>query len=142
MGAILNRFEFRQKMLNCRQGLFIVFNEKRLPKDVPVISLGPELSKLLIPISNELRSGEAPAILSVIVQEYTSVSLTHIDILFTEYLFLDVARVLLSLCRNRNIYIVWPGLYIDGKLVYASPSHPEYYECDPSRLIDTYIVLE
>ena len=38
--------------------------------------------------------------------------------------------------------IAWPGTMLDGKLFYATPDSPEYYECDPRALQDTYIIID
>jgi hypothetical protein len=67
---------------------------------------------------------------------------THVEILFTPSLEQDPVGLLLALCRNRKICIAWPGTMLDGKLFYATPDSPEYYECDPRALQDTYIIID
>ena len=142
MAASMKRLEFKQRYVEYVQGLFILPNEKRFPKEQPVVNLGKELSERLMPIPKEGRPNAVTNLLDDIIQPYRSVSLTHLEVLFTDYLKLDVLRSLLSLCRNRKICIVWPGNTISGRFIYATPERPEYYECDPANLQDTYIITE
>ena len=142
MATRMERLEFKQRYGGYRQGLFILNNEKRFPKGQAIINLGKEVSAKLSIIPKEQREDAISQVLEEIVQPYQAISLAHLDVLFTEYLHLDVVRALLSLCRNRKICIVWPGKVLDGLFIYASPDRPEYYECDPTSLQDTYIIAE
>ena len=142
MATIINRLEYKQRYNNCNQGLFILFNEKRFPKGQSVVNLGVALSEKLYLLPLEERINSVTSILFSLIQPYAAVSLTHIELLFTDYLRLDVIRTLLSMCRNRKICLVWPGEQMDNRLIYATPNMPEYYECDITSLQDTYIVTE
>ena len=142
MAAYLKKLEFRQRYPSVQQGLFILLAEKRIPKDQPVVNLGQVLSTKLCSIQLADRLSSIARILSEILVDYPAVTLTHIELLFTPSFELDVIRTLLAQCRNRKICIVWRGAIIDGKLYYATPEHPEFYECDTNPLQDTYIVTE
>ena len=83
-----------------------------------------------------------PQVLENAVASYTAATLTHPEILFSPCFHMDVVRALLALCRNRKICVAWPGTMLDGKLFYATPDSPEYYECDPRTLQDTYIIID
>ena len=83
-----------------------------------------------------------PQVLGDIVASYTAVTLTHPEILFSPGFHLDVIGALLALCRNRKMCIAWPGTMLEGKLFYATPNSPEYYECDLRALQDTYIIID
>lgn len=142
MATSLRRLDFKQRYSAIRQGLFIVPSEKRLPKGQEDINIGRLLSKALSDMPEDDRPDAVPPLLASAVSRCVAVTLTHIEILFTPELHLDVVGALLSLCRNRKICIVWPGTTEGGKLYYATPEDPEYYECDPRPLQDTYIIIE
>ena len=142
MATNIKRLEFKQRYSNYNQGLFILFSEKRFPKDQPVMNLGISLSEKLCEYPKTERSSKVNLALEELIQPFKAVSLSHIELLFTDYLQLDVIRALLALCRNRRICIHWPGEQSANKLVYATPDKPEYYECDYSGLQDTYVVAE
>ena len=142
MATILKRLDFKQRYPATRQGLFIVSSEKRLPKGQEVINIGRFLSSALVGMSEVDRPDAVVPLMASAVSRSTAMTLTHIEILFTPELRLDVVGTLLSLCRNRKICIAWPGAIRAGKLYYATPEDPEYYECDPRPLQDTYIITE
>lgn len=142
MATLLKRLEFKQRYSAIRQGLFIVPTEKRLPKGQDDINIGRLLSAALVEMSESERADAATSLIASAVNRCTAMTLTHIEILFTPELHLDVVGTLLALCRNRKICIVWPGSVEGGKLYYATPEDLEYYECDPRPLQDTYIITE
>lgn len=142
MGTVLNRLEFKQNYGRYQQGLFVILNPKRLPKDQQEINVGQKLSEKLCEIEKDVRRQATPSLLENIIKEYSAITLSHIEILFTDYLEMDVVRAVLSLCRNRKICCLWPGQWSNGKLIYASPEFPEYYECDTKELSDLYIISE
>ena len=142
MATTLRRLEFKQRYPAIRQGLFIVPSEKRLPKGQEDINIGRLLSTALAEMLEDDRLDAVTPLLAGAVNRFTTMTLSHIEILFTPELHLDVVGTLLSLCRNRKICIVWSGTIQGGKLFYATPEEPEYYECDPRLLQDTYIITE
>jgi len=142
MATRLSRFEFKQRYTAIGQGLFIVTNEKRLPKEQGTVNLGRELSNILCDLPEQNRPDAVASGIAKLVNPYKAVTLTHSELLFTPGFNLDIVGLLLALCRNRKICIAWPGTILDGKLIYASPNNPEYYECDPRALQDTYIITE
>lgn len=142
MATQLKRLEFKQRYPGMQQGLFVVLSAKRLPKDQAEVNLGRILSAALVEIPAEDRPAMLPQVLGDTVAPYTAVTLTHPEILFSPGFHLDVIGTLLALCRNRKMCIAWPGTMLDGKLFYATPDSPEYYECDPRALQDTYIIID
>ncbi len=142
MTTKMNRIEYKQRYPSYSQGLFIVLSEKRIPKDQAKVNVGQLLSLALCDVAESDRGERAPAVLADVLSAHRAVTLTNPEILFTPSLKLDVVRTLLSLCRNRKICLVWPGTILDGKLLYATPNRPEYYECDLRSLQDTYIITE
>ena len=142
MATYLNRLEFRVRYPAIRQGLFIFSDGKRLPKEQQEVNLGRFLSNALCRESSESRPGMVIPLAEQAVSDYYAVTLTHVEILFTPDLETDTVRMLLSLCRNKKICIVWPGTIQSGRLIYADPGFPEYYECSPATLQDTYIISD
>ena len=142
MATLLKRLEFKQRYPAIRQGLFIVPAEKRLPKSQDDVNIGKLLSAALVEMSEDDRADAVTTLIANAVSRFAAVTLTHIEILFTPELHLDLVGTLLALCRNRKICIVWPGTMEGGKLYYATPEDPEYYERDPRPLQDTYIITE
>jgi hypothetical protein len=53
--------------------------------------------------------------------------LNYLDILFDPLLKTNPIRLLENLSKSHKIISVWPGRYIDGKLIYAESGHPEYF---------------
>ena len=142
MATFLKRFEFKQRYPDIKQGLFIVPTKKRLPKGQDEINIGRFLSAALVERTQDEYSEAVSSLIASAVSSCTAMTLTHIEILFSPELHLDVIGALLSLCRNRKICIVWPDTTEGGKLYYATPEDPEYYECDVRPLQDTYIIIE
>ena len=142
MATQLKRLEFKQRYPAIQQGLFIVLSAKRLPKDQAEVNLGRVVSAALTEIPAEDRPAMLPQTLGNAVASCNAVTLTHPEILFSPSFHLDVVGTLLALCRNRKVCIFWPGTILDGKLFYATPDSPEYYECDPRSLQDTYIIID
>ena len=142
MATSIKRIEFKKNYPEYSQGLFIVQEEKRLPRGQDEINVGQRLSEELLTIPREERKANVLSLLSAMVAPYMVVTLSHIDILFTPYLQLDVLGTLVSLCRNRKICIAWPGGIYWNKVHYAEPNEPEYYEGDLNRFQDTYVIDE
>ncbi len=142
MGTILKRLDFKQRYPNIRQGLFLVRNEKRLPKNQPIINIGRIVSEQLVNYPREKRAGKLPQIIEAGIGDSGAVSLAHIEVLFTDYLAFDVIRELHGLARNRKLCVLWPGEYQQSLLKYARPGSPEYYEFSFQELNDAYYVTD
>lgn len=56
--------------------------------------------------------------------------LDNTEIIFDQTLALDPIRLLTHLARKVPVVATWSGNYLDGKLTYAIPSHPEYSSID------------
>ena len=142
MGIIMSRMDYKQNYAKYHQGLFVVLNPKRLPKDQPEINVGKAVSAALCDIPKEQRKLRVSEALENALQHYGNVTLTQIEVLFTDYFELDVIRSILNLCRNRKICCLWPGQWHEGKLLYATPEFSEYYECDIKTLNEIYIIAD
>ena len=142
MGTKISRSDFRRQYPAVYQGLFVFGNMKRMPKDVPAINIGKELSAYLLDIPPDSRITATSDFLKRIVEPYKAISFTNAEILFTPSLQQDPVRALLALCRNRKICLLWPGRISETSLTYADPSYPEYYEIDYTDCIDTYVIVD
>lgn len=140
MGVLLTRHDFKQQYTSIGQGLFIFEKEKHIPKDQQSINVGKGLSSLLLNITPTERRDKAPEVLRDMVDKYTCVTLDHIEILFTPSLDMNPVAVMLALCRNKKICMLWPGEIIDEHLIYEKPGSLEYYDVNYRGFIDTYII--
>ena len=55
MGIIMSRMDYKQNYAKYHQGLFVVLNPKRLPKNQPEINVGKAVSAALCDIPKEQR---------------------------------------------------------------------------------------
>ena len=140
MATRISRLEFKQHYDGYTRGLFIVLEDKKFPKDQALVNVGEKLSELLMQIPKSQRKEKIIGFLVSIVSPYKGLSLSNIEILFTPYFEINVLGLLLSLCRNRKLCVLWPGKIENGKAYYAEPGLPEYYESDLSQFLETYIV--
>lgn len=140
MGTKLKKSDFKSQYAVAYQGLFIFCDARRLPKHHDTINLGQSLSDELMHIPVQQRNINIDLCLSRIVENYKSVNLTHIELLFTPSLKQDVIGALQKLCRNRKVCVHWPGRIDGNRLVYADPGSPEYYESSYTGYVDTFII--
>jgi hypothetical protein len=94
----------------------------------PRVSLSGLAASRLLELSERQRwLGVFDIVDSLIDEAGGSVTLLdEIELLFQPSLAADPLRVLQASSRNRTIVAAWPGVYADGLLTYADPSHPEY----------------
>ncbi len=142
MATEINRLVFKQSYGHYSQGMFIVLKEKRLPKEQEMINVGQALSERLLTIPKAEHKDKLVSVLTSIIGNYKSISLTHLEILFTPYLEVDPIGLLNSLCRNRQLCILWPGTIMNKKAFYAEPGELEYYEKDLAFYQETYIITD
>lgn len=91
---------------------------------LPLLSLG-------LLITKAIQSGLQPEkLIGYLHQEMESlgkvVLLDNLEVLFQPDLKLQVLQLLKLLSKERTIIAAFPGRVIDGSLVYAEASHPEY----------------
>lgn len=140
MGIVIDRRSFRQQRTKCAQALFVFENVKNLPADVGVCNLGLELSSRIVGISKENippLSSELEKMLSMMSSD---VVLDRIDFLFDPVWKVDVLKLLLSVGRNRRLYIVWPGVMHDNTLTYSVRGRPDWQTYEISVYNDLYVI--
>ena len=138
--------DFEQLRKNKIQALFIIGQEKRLPKNIPQINLGLTLAMQLKAMDVNARSEALRSLLQRNIDEMgTEVSLTHIDILFDPCWDIeDVIRQLQLSSRNHKLYVLWPGGSekidkAEQRLFYASTGEQDYQSFSFIDYDDVYI---
>lgn len=108
---------------------------------MPLINVGTQLSRKLLPIPSLQRSSEVMPLLRELIDETGSqkcVIFDNIEILFEEDLRIAPVDVLKKLAHARPIVAAWPGRFQEGRLTYARTGHREHCEVP----IDGAIVFE
>lgn len=102
--------------------------------DFPHVDIGVELSQRLLDSSSRKRPIRARTYFRDLIDEAIEendkqvVGLDHIELLFAPELELDVFGLLRSEAANRTLVVSWCGrAKEEGKVVYAEPSHSEYW---------------
>ena len=92
-----------------------------------VINLNLVLSAELLELTARQRCLKLPGIIKDIANEAkTPVMFDNTEILFNTELKNDPLRLLQAVSRERVTAASWSGSYINGRLIYAEPGHPEY----------------
>lgn len=94
----------------------------------PLISMNKGLSQLLIGKQEANYSKEIIDWLSLRIKEKSGelVLLTDIDILFEPSFELDPLVIFRQVCRNKTVFVLWPGEFRKNILSYGSPEHAHY----------------
>ena len=97
-------------------------------QDIPVINVGIDLSRLLLPLTERQRALQTPQLMQALATATDSkaVILDDLEVLFSPALQQDPLRLLKSLSRNRSIVAAWAGMTDGQWITYAEPDHPEY----------------
>lgn len=108
-------------------------------KDFDYLSLGETLSLALLKYEKTNRGKNVIGELDKIFYNLNSkkVIVDNIDILFNPEYNIDILGYFIQIARNKKIIIIWPGEYISGSLIYASPEHKDYKK----YLINNYDVI-
>lgn len=98
-----------------------------------LLNLNKDLSERLLELTSQqrrLRTAELLRDLLAARGEQTVCMLDNIGLLFHPSLHQEPLRVLQRASRNRTVIAAWQGEVSGGKLIYASPDHPEYRRLD------------
>jgi len=94
---------------------------------VEIINLNLALSELLLGYTPKQRSLQLPVLMDQLIEAQPSpVLLDNIELLFDHGLQIDPLRLLQGIARNHTIIATWNGYVSNGRLIYATPDHPEY----------------
>lgn len=99
--------------------------------DLPVHNVNLQVSSSLLELTERQRMTHAASVLLDLVSTKNEpVLLDNTEIIFEQSLALDPMRLLSQLARNVAVVATWSGTYLNGKLTYAIPSHPEFRSID------------
>lgn len=104
-----------------------------------VININLALSQELLELTVKQRALRLPKILAEILDNAkTPIILDNLEVLFDNDLNQDPLRLLQTISRNCTVLASWNGNFINGRLVYAEPEHPEYrmYESLDILIVD------
>lgn len=121
-----------------RSGKTTALRELARSRGWPLVNVNLLLSQQLLELTAKQRAVRVPRLLDAIVQEAVAdvVLLDNIEVLFSTELAQDPLRLLQGLARNRTIVATWTGAFVDGRLTYAEPGHPEERDYrDPDAVI-------
>jgi len=111
---------------------------RNLAKDrgLPLINLGAELSRRLLPLTARQRELKTADVIADMVQEpqTTPVLVDNTEIVFDPNLKLNVGGLLNMLSRNTLIVWAWQGVVLGDVAVYGTKGHRE---CRTISLADT-----
>ena len=104
---------------------------------VPRLNVNLELSRRMLELTERQRPIQVQQMLRDLLMEANSevVLLDNIELLFDVSLMQDPFRLLQGLSRAKTLAVAWPGTLLSGRLLYASPGHPEYKEYQPEGAI-------
>lgn len=107
--------------------------------DLFYVAAGLPLSKALAALparERPLAAGDDLA--ALLTGSRVGAALDHLEILFSAELKLNPLGLLQSLSTKRLLLASWPGRLENGYLVYAEPSHPEYFH-QPAGGLPVYL---
>ncbi|KAA2211335.1 BREX-3 system P-loop-containing protein BrxF [Teichococcus oryzae] len=98
-------------------------------RNAPIVRLGEDLGRLLVPLPASQRHLMAPDLLKELAGEAVGRDLLlwdNIELLFDRTLRLSPLDLMRRHSHGRRVVAAWPGELRDGRLVYAVPGHPEH----------------
>ena len=106
-------------------------------REMAYVSLGATLSQELLQASVRDRPFKAQDLVkqAILCETKHGIALDHIEILFNPELKLDPLWLLQLLSRDQLILTAWPGEHNQGRWLYATPSHAEYYTSEKSNIL-------
>ena len=105
------------------------------------VSLNRRLTIELAKIPSNRRTIQLEKCLyQAIVELPNDVVLKNIDVMFNPAYKVDILKLLITVYKKKHFSIIWPGTYLEGKLVYADESYTDYRSFDISEYDVTCIV--
>lgn len=108
-----------------------------------VINVNMYLAERLLELNKRERTTHVHQILSQLKADANNpLLLDNTEILFDRHLALDPIRLLQQLARNQAVVASWGGRILDGKLTYATSSHPEFVSKNEDEVDAVIINME
>lgn len=122
------RFRRHQLLIICGVNCNKIIQDITRELAIPCVNLSLKLSEELLEVPVTQRSRKVSQLVDKIVFDCSGeiVCFEHIELLFHPQLQQDPMRILENISRNKVILVSWNGHYVNGKLIYAEPDHPEY----------------
>jgi hypothetical protein len=97
-------------------------------KGWPLIALGQDLSRRLLPLTVKQRELKTADVIADMIQETHAdrVLVDNTDIVFDSNLRLNVSGLLTALSRNTLLVWAWQGVLDSGAAIHGTKGHPEY----------------
>ncbi len=93
--------------------------------------------------SSMMRTMKMESILSSIISKLgDNPIIKDIDVMFNPDYQLDVLRTLINVSKRKSFIVVWPGIYKDGKLIYAQEGYSDYKSFDLNDYDITDVIKE
>ncbi len=112
---------------------------RRISKELhfPLISLGLELSRRLLNLTNKQRKLMAAEIIEEILDKQDSPILVidNTEVIFDPNLKLNPLGLLKNISRNRLLIWSWNGEQNGDQLIYSYAGHPEYHRISSNEFI-------
>ena len=90
-------------------------------------SIGRALAKELIAIQPNRRTMKLEKCFKNVISDLPEcVVIKDIDVIFNPSYKVDILNLLIAVYKKKPFSVIWPGIYIDGKLVYAEEGYPDY----------------
>lgn len=91
-------------------------------------SLNLPLARLLSGIKPERRTMRLESCVNQVLAEVPDNGLIKdFDVLFNPAYSVDVLKIFTNAYRKKKFDLVWPGRYMNGKLIYAEEGYPDYH---------------
>ncbi len=97
------------------------------------VKLNKELSELLLDLPKDERPLAVEKQVETLLSPHQSLFITDIEILFDPRYPIDVVKLFCKHARFSNLFVLWPGKYENGRLIYASPYDSDYHSYDCSQ---------
>jgi len=103
---------------------------------MPIINLGLELSRRLLPLTIRERKLRAADLIGDLFDETKAhcLAVDNTEIIFDASLELNPDGLLQNLSRKRLLVWSWNGQVEDGHVIYAEPGHPEYHRVSADNM--------
>ena len=110
--------------------------------EMPLLNLGVELSRRLLPLTIRERKLRAADLIADLFDETEEprLAVDNTEIIFDPSLALNPDGLLQNLSRTRLLVWSWNGKIEDGHVTYAEPGHPEYHRVSADNM--TLITIE
>jgi len=108
-------------------------NQLQSEKNWKLLNLNKILSERLLELTTNQRRRHTAGMLRNLTEEQSNRTITMLDnigLLFHPALEQEPLKTLQLASRNRTLIAAWQGEFAAGKLIYATPDHPEYRRID------------